>query len=543
MPTPQDLQRLRALLIQLTAIGHAQRGQLIRAEDWNALVAAVTDVAQAVLGVDAAPTVPAHEHPDQVTSAWLAPALREVLERGPLSDPAAQQRLLDFEQRLRRLSDQLDESRGRVDEFRSRLTDVVTRDLEREAAVTTVRRAVENVVDPRPDLLNLRNTLASVQRDLGSVLQAAARLTVNGQVVDIGAVVTRVGQLEQFRERLRFANGELLDAAGVEHRLAEVENRVVTQAQLDDAIRNRPFQVPTEALAGIEDRLGSTLRGQVSQSLDAFGGQIRGEVDSRLNAVGDLVSSRLNDALPAVTQGITTSLNASIEVARRGAVDAALAGAAQALDARERAIRADLGGRIADVQAGLGTSVRAEVAAQLPPQLEGVRSDVTAVSRRLDAVAAQTSRHEDSLNQHTITLARLPQDQAAMKNDLRTSLLGEVDLRFAAANRAMDERFTAFDRAQTDRFTNLSVDTRRLATDTAQRIATDTATAQARDLRAQLLAEMRSVAREEVGVSVREQVNTAVAVAVKDQLSAGTSTRISPIVGRTPGAGGRSGPG
>src|SRR5512134_2041235 len=102
MPTPQDLERLRALLGQLTAIGGARRGELIRADDWNALVSAVEDIARAVLAIDPAAAVPSHEHLDQVTSAWLSPDLRELLERGPLADPAAQKRLTEIEQTLKR---------------------------------------------------------------------------------------------------------------------------------------------------------------------------------------------------------------------------------------------------------------------------------------------------------------------------------------------------------------------------------------------------------------------------------------------------------
>jgi hypothetical protein len=396
MPTPQDLQRLRGLLNQLNAIGNVQRGELIRAEDWNTLVSAVTDVAQAVLAEDAAETVPAHEHLDQVTSAWLSPQLREVFERGPLADPAAQQRLLELEQKLKRLADRIDESRTNVEEVRKRLTDVATRDLEREAAVTNVRRAVEGVVDPRPDLLNIRNTLASVQREMGSVLQAASRLTVNGEVVDIGNVVNRVGELEGFRNRLRFANGELLDAATIERRLGEVANRTVSQQQLDDAIRTRPTEVPPEVLSGIEDRLGTNLRTQVSERLGTFGTEIRGEVNNRLSGVGDLVNSRLNDALPGVTQSITTNLNATIETARRGAIEAAIAGAGQALNTREQAIRADLNAGLTDVRSGVAATVRTEVGQQLPAQLAGIRTDLTAVTRRVDLVSAQATRHDET---------------------------------------------------------------------------------------------------------------------------------------------------
>ena len=519
MPTPEDLQRLRGLLNQLNSIGNVQRGELIRAEDWNALVEAVSNVAQAVLSAEATETVPPHEHPDQVSSGWLSPQLREAFERGPLADPAAQQRLLELEQGLRRLSERLDESRNRVDEFRGRLTDIFTRDIEREAAVTSVRRAVEGVTDPRPDLLNIRNTLASVQREMGSVLQAASRLTVDGQVVDLGNVVNRVGQLEGLRDRLRLANGQLLDGAAFEQRLAEVTTRSVSQQQLDDAIRTRPTQVPTEVLSGIEDRLGTNLRNQVNGTLETFSTQIRGEVTTRLGNVGDLVNSRLNDALPAVTQSINTTLTASIETARRAAIDAAIAGAGQALNTREQAIRADLQSGLAELRTGIPVTVRAEVGQQLPAQLAGVRTDLTAVNRRLDLVSAQATRQDETLNQHSVVIAAIPQDQANLRTELRQSLLTEIDVRFTNSTRLLDDRLAAFDRTQADRFRNLSDDLRRQSSDTAQRIATETASAQLRDLRAQMLAEIRSVAREEVTVGIRDQVRLQVNDAVKDRFA------------------------
>jgi hypothetical protein len=519
MATPQDLQRLRGLLTQLNAIGNVQRGELIRAEDWNTLVSAVTDVAQAVLAEEAAETVPAHEHLDQVTSAWLSPQLREVFERGPLADPAAQQRLLELEQNLKRLADRIDESRTNVEDFRKRLTDVATRDLEREAAVTNVRRAVDNVLDPRPDLLNIRNTLASVQREMGTVMQAASRLTVDGQVVDLGGVVSRVGELEGFRNRLRAANGEVLDGAAIERRIGEVSNRTVSQQQLDDAIRTRPTQVPPEVLSGIEDRLGTNLRNQVNERLGTFSTEVRGDVNNRLSGVGDLVNSRLNDALPGVTQSITTNLTASIETARRDAIDSAIAGASQTLNTREQAIRADLVAGLADVRSGIPATVRTEVGQQLPGQLATIRTDLTAVNRRVDLVSAQATRHDETINQHSIVIAAIPQDQANLRNDLRTSLLAEVELRSANNARSLDDRLNTFDRAQSDRFRNLTDDLRKLSSDTALKIATDTATAQLRDMRAQMLAEMRTVAREEVTVGVRDQVRTSVNEAVKEQFA------------------------
>jgi len=519
MPTPQDLQRLRGLLTQLRAISNVQRGELIRSEDWNSLVAALIDVAQAVLAADGAVTVPAHAHLDQVTSAWLSPQLREIFERGPLADPATQQRLLEFERTLKRLADQLDDSRNRVDEFRGRLTDLATRDIERESAVTNVRRAVENVSDPRPDLLNLRNTLASIQREMGNVLEASTRLTVNGQVVDLGNVVNRVGQLEQLRERLRLANGELLDAATVERRLSEAINRTVTHEQLDDAIRTRPAELSPETLEGIEGRLGTNIRNRVNESFAGFGTEIRDEVDTRLAGVGNIVDARLNDALPGVSQTLTTSLTASIQAARASAIEAALAGAGQTLSAREQAIRRDVDTRLADINTNVNATVRAQVAQQLPDQLAGVRSDLSAVSRKLDLVSAQATRHDEAIGQHSVALARIPQDQVTLRNELRQTMISEVEVRTAAAARSVEDRLTTLDRTQSDRFKNLSDDVRKLSADNAQRVATETASAQMRDLRSQLLAEMRTVARDEAGVIVRDRVKLAVDESVKEQFA------------------------
>ena len=89
MPTVAQLDRLKALVDRLTPLTQIQRGELIRAQDWNDVVGMLLEVARAVLAEDAAEqTVPPHEHPDQVKSSWLDPSLRAIMERGPLSDPA-----------------------------------------------------------------------------------------------------------------------------------------------------------------------------------------------------------------------------------------------------------------------------------------------------------------------------------------------------------------------------------------------------------------------------------------------------------------------
>jgi hypothetical protein len=533
MPTPQDLKRLGALLARLTAIGQVQRGGLIRADDWNALVAAVGDVAQAVLAAEAAPVVPSHEHRDQVTSAWLAPPLRELLERGPLADPATQARLLEIEQRLRRLADLVEDGGKRVEEFRGRITDVASRDLEREAALTKVRRSLDGVIDPRPDLLAVRTSLASVQKDLGSVLEAAARLTVNGQVVDIGAVIERVTGLEQLRERLRFANGELLDAATVERRLAEVTASSVSHEELDEVLAQRPVQVPPDVVAGLEQRLGTQLRDQLTASNDNFGRQLRDEMNGRFQTVGALVDTRVADAIPGISQTITAQVTVTIDEARRQAIAAAIAEAAQNLQTGTQALRDELTALVGAVTAGIPPAVEAALDRQLPGQLAGLRADLEATVKRLDAVAQQSGRHEELIAQLATAVARLPQDQIALRAELRQMIAAEIDVRDTANRRATDQRLAAFEREMLDRLANASREAQNAAVGAANRVAVESAQAEARGLRGQLLAEMRAVAREEIRATGRDQLVKAVDDALAAQLPslvAAEVRRVTPVV-------------
>ena len=133
MATSAELERLDALTKQLTPLTRTQAGALIRAQDWNAVVGALIDVARAILGSAAeATTVAPHEHTEQVTLGWLDPRLRSLIERGPLADPGAVARLGDVDRQVTRLNARLDGVDGQLGEVRNRVINVATRDLTRE---------------------------------------------------------------------------------------------------------------------------------------------------------------------------------------------------------------------------------------------------------------------------------------------------------------------------------------------------------------------------------------------------------------------------
>jgi hypothetical protein len=520
MPTPDDLNRLRALLTQLEAIGDARRGELIQAEDWNSLVLAVADIARAVLAAAAAVAVPAHEHKEQVTADWLGPPLRDLLERGPLSDPAVQKRLAEIEQTLRRFNDTLDANEEKVEEFRGRITDVSAHDLEREAAITSVRRSLEALVDPRPDLQNMRTTLGVIQRDMSTVLEAASRLNVGGAVVDMAAVLTRIAQLEQLRDRFRLANGELLDAATIERRIAEIANRSLSHGQLDDILRNRQFEISPDQLAGVETRVGANLREQVAGALNTFRTEVNADIANRFQNVGGIIDARVNDALPGIRASITAELTVRIDAAQQAAIANAVASAQRAIDASAATLRGEMGSRVTEVLAGIGATVRAEVTQRLATELTAIRASLDSAALRLDTLTSQANRIEETQRQHATTLAAVPQQFVALRNELRGLVLSEIDVRTTALNRTVTDRLTAFEKAQNDQFTALAKELQNRAADTSRAVALEAAQAETRSLRAALLAEMRGIAREEIAVSIRDQLRPAVTEAVREHTAA-----------------------
>ncbi len=519
MATAQDLDRLRALLAKMQQVGSAATGELIRAADWNRLAGSIADLAQVVLAADTAAAVPPHQHLDQVDLDWFTSTVRDLIQRGGLSDPATQNRLALLEQALQRLAARVDATSSTIDSYRGRLADVATNDLARQTALTTVQRAVNNVVDPRPDIAAMRASLDSVQASIATVQQTAANLTVGGTPIDFGALVGRVSNLETFRDQFRSADGALLDASTIEHRLATIEQTAVTQDQLNQILADRPLTVPPDVVNGLETRLGATLRGQVAAQLSAFQTQVQGNVDTRLAGVGDLVASRLADAVPSITATVTANVTQSVASAQKAAIGAAGANAQAAIAAREQAIRNDLAAGLASVNDSITAAVGAQVAQQVAVALQPVRASLDAASQKIDALSTQVAQQELTLQQHSAALAQFPFTLAATKNDLMLQLQNEIALQVAAINRSIDDRFTSFQKQQNDVLAAALQNITTKVTDAAALAATNAATNAANAVRAQIVADMQTVARDQANAVVASQLQTAVNQAVSDRFA------------------------
>ena len=260
MATVAELERLSALTKRLVPLAEVRTGALIRADDWNLLTLSVIELARAVLIESDSGAVDKHEHADQVDIDWLTPKLRRLLEQGALSDPVANRRLVKLERELDKSQRVADDIRLNIDRLNGNLDSIKVNDIARDSDLTILRRRFESRGDSRDEIFELRKSLGTIQENLDKTLEIGEQISVNGQLADLNGLFERVNGLENLRQQLTDANGNLLNASTLDIRLAELQTQFVNQTQLDSAledVRNRP---PTQLVDG--------LRNDVLDSID-----------------------------------------------------------------------------------------------------------------------------------------------------------------------------------------------------------------------------------------------------------------------------------
>ena len=509
MPSSQDLEQLKNAMTTLSRLG-AARGGLIRAEDWNALVATVVDLARAFLGRDGADVVPPHEHRDQVTAEWLAPTLRSLVERGPLADPTQVTRLAQVELGIQRLRDTADTGLTTTTDLRARLDAVATRDLERQAAVTRVTRAIDAVADPKPELDAMRASLKSVQDNLSTVVDAASKLRdATGNGVDLAALSAKVNGFDELAARLRGADGQVLDFAGLENRLAAIAEKSVTQDQLTAAIRNARDTRPA-GLDELETRLSASLRDQFQGSLVNLKDELSLSINNRLGGLDALVDARVAGALPGVTATLSNSLEARADAARAAAVAEAAAASDQRLAAQAAALRGEFAAGLDSANAATRRLIQDEVGRRVSEDLAATTASLARADARIDAFAAGLAEEQRLRADQGTALAAVPQQLAALRAELRDTLIGEADTRANATRAAIDAQLAALAQQQQQTLAGMTLQIRQSAIDSARAAAAEAAQSEVKAARVSILAEVRGIAREEMSVGLRNvtSVNT-----------------------------------
>lgn len=343
MATTAELERLDALVKRLTPLSQTARGELIRADDWNSIVLAVVELARAVYSESQPATVPAHNHFDEVSLAWLDKRLRTLVSGGVLKDPLQEGKLNSVERKLTQLNRDL--STGKEDSNRAlkELDLIVTRELARENQVQRLDRQVSGLKSASDEVGALRLTLAGINQQIATVQTIADQLrSPDGQIVDVAQLQKQVSVLNDMREQFRDANGEVISGISIDQKIAAALNTLVTEEELIAVVEDR--------LGGLDSRIDSTIRTQLSASLDQaisgtlndFRDQLRRENNQLFEGLDATISTAVADQLPAISAAISNDFQAQIKVSLRelqGTLSREITQSAQNL--REELVKAD----------------------------------------------------------------------------------------------------------------------------------------------------------------------------------------------------------
>ncbi|CAM5780266.1 hypothetical protein [Cellulomonas persica] len=451
MATVVEIERLQALVERLGPLAAKARGELIAADDWNTLVAALIEVGRATVASGQA-GVPQHEHPDQVSIGWLDPQLRQIITGGGLKDPALDSALI----KLRRDVGLLDTRLSRVGEdlasTRTRVDVVATNDLTRSATLDRLNRKVLGAADDRGDIADMRTTLRTLQVEVGRAVEVGSQLEVDGRPVDVPGLVQRLGDVEKLRDRLTRPDGSLLDASGLEIRLTELQTSLVTQDQLTEAIDEvREGRGGAGDLEQVLDAARQAARTEAGSAVETLGTDLRSQLQARFAEIGPVVDAAVKRETAAlVDQVLTTTRNelaeslTNLDTEVREAVAADLDRRLEVADARTR-------DQLDQLQASIAPQVERAVDNQLANALGDVRAQLERVDERQSALESQVKENSTRIAQLDERIEVNRRAEAVEREQLRKDLLTEI-------SRLEEQIDTRIGRGLTDVRTQLALD-------------------------------------------------------------------------------------
>ena len=382
-----------------------------------------------------------------------------------------------------------------------------------------MRRTVEAINARRDDIQALRVSLDSIRADVQTAVDVASRLQLNGQLVDIAVLDQRIRSVEELRTRLQLPTGELLDAPRLEARLTELTNTLVTQEQLDQVLRDRPVDVPGSVVADLRNSLQAALRTELEGVVSARLGDFRIEVNTRLGQIDAVVARAVADASPGIRDAALSAIRAELTSTIATAIQQSESAVNTRLTTAIDSVRAEVTGGLSEVRGSVAGLAASEVNRLLPTQLDPMRQGITALQQSTASLNQRLAAQETGLQNVATRVEVITREDVAARDDLRRSLIAEMDTRDQAQARNFDRRLADLDaviRRHTDAAIN---DARRSITEQVQRAAADAAAAEVRVLATRLRAEMVSIAADQVA-ALQDDLRTIVTNSVSDAMKA-----------------------
>lgn len=400
-------ERIDGLNDRLTPLAGKRRGMRIEAEEWNTLIEVLRgllDIDRAqeqIVGAELAGNYAPrdHQHLQQVAADWLAAELRASLGNGG-GDIPGRITVADLRKQVDTLKAEVGEFSGQLAAQVRRVDQAATSELDRQRQLRGFENRFAGIEDLRGSVTAVNGRLNGLADNIETVLSLRERLTdENGEPIDLAALRQTVGGLQQLRENLAGADGQLLRMRDLALDLAEVRDALGIAG--DSAAAGLAGRV-TLAVADAEQR----LQGDLQQRLDRQGEQLRAEndaaaqnlrtaLDQRLDTrfagqrqqSEQFTASRVGELGEQLGERLAARGDERLAEARGAVLEETLRAARQAVADSVAGLPARIDAALASERETLAARLTEELAARLGERLPGeLAAATTAFSERLDGV-------------------------------------------------------------------------------------------------------------------------------------------------------------
>ena len=421
---------------------------MIEAPHWNSLVGSVIEVARSVLAEDRTDVVPEHDHSDQVGVGWLDSKLRGLILEGGLNDPGGESQLFKLSRELESLSKQLDQMRDSLSQLKSDLSGISTRDLMRESDMTRVSRKIDGMADARDDVTALRQTFQTLEVDVKRAIEFGQTVVRNGQIINVADLLTRVERVETLRDSLTNSAGNVFNANDLERRLVQLQNTLVTEDELDEALKTVRTQVEGGLRSSILEESREVARLATSEAMDPISNESLDQLRERVDSLDAGIDTRINNATSDLAAKLRSTLQqeTQTEIDRRMGVlkaeitkesESNLSNLSNSIDKEFSAFRQDVEKRISsEITTRLEDSLKefdgrlsatdsriAELSTRTDENLELSKTNATRIEKtRLELLAADAASRKTVSTQLLDMEKKLNDSLTTRTNSLRDSL-------------------------------------------------------------------------------------------------------------------------
>ncbi len=406
MPTVAKLEKLEALIERLEPIAEKHRGELIEAPHWNSLVDSVIEVARSVLAEDKTEEVPVHEHSDQVGLSWLDTKLRGLILEGGLNDPGNESQLFKLNREIDVLSKQFDQMRDSLNQLKSDLNGVSTRDLMRESDMTRVSRKIDGIADAREDVTNLRQTLRTLETDVKRAVEFGQTVVRDGETINIADMLTRVERVETLRKDLTNSEGNVFNVNDFEKRLVELQNTLVTEEELDEVLKTVRDQVGSDLRSSVLEETREIAQKVTSEAMDPIKNELLGQVKEQMDSISSSIDTRVNDATSDLAANLSNTLQKETQTEIDRRMNLLKAEITQESETSLGNFSKSIDQRFSSFQDEVGERISSDIATQLDGTLKEFETRLSESDSRINELSLRT---DGNLEQSKANATRIEQ--------------------------------------------------------------------------------------------------------------------------------------